>query len=205
MAPSGPEKPAVSLERERDLTIELLSDHFAHDNLTLDELELRIEQAYRASSPSALRELTKDLRTQAGAVVPRPEAPLPEVFAPEQDRIVSIMATTKRRGAWQPPRHLDVWSVMSELLLDLTEARLLAGVTEIHLRAVMASVKVIVPPGVRVVVQPSAFMAEVSDEALDAPPVGSQAPVVRITGPVFMAELKVVVRHRERLTSGDEF
>ena len=204
MAQSGPDKHPVSLQGERDRTIELLSEHFAQDNLSLDQLEQRIDLAYQASSIPALRELTKDLQTDAGAVVARPAAPLPEVFAPERDRIVSIMANTKRRGTWQPPRHLDVWSVMSETLLDLTEARLLAGVTEIHLRAIMASVKVIVPPGVRVVVQPSAFMAEVNDEALDAPPVGSQAPVVRITGPVFMAELKVVVRHRERLSSGDE-
>ena len=203
MAQSGPEKP-VSMERERELTIELLSDHFAHDNLTLDELERRIEQAYRASSVPALRELTKDLRTEAAVVVPMGEAPLPEVFAPERDRIVSIMAQTKRRGMWQPPRHLDIWCVMSEALLDLTEARLQSGVTEIHLHALMASVKVIVPPGVRVVVQPSAFMAEVSDEVLQPPPVGSQAPVVRIAGPVVMSELKVRVRTREVLAAGED-
>lgn len=204
MAQSGPEKPAVTLDRERDRTIELLSDHFAHDNLTLDELERRIEQAYRASSLPALRDLTKDLKTDAGAVVPRRDTPLPEVFAPERDRIVSIMANTRRRGTWQPARHLDVWSIMSDIHLDLTEARLSPGVTEIHLRAIMAAVKVIVPPGVRVVVQPSAFMADVSDEMLEQPAVGSQAPVVRITGPVFMAELRVRVRRRELLDSGDE-
>lgn len=204
MAPSGPEKPAVSLEAERDRTIELLSDHFAHDNLTLDQLELRIEQAYRAASLPALRELTKDLKTDAGAVVPQPAASIPEVFAPERDRIVSIMANTKRRGMWQPPRHLDVVCVMSETLLDLTEARLPTGVTEIHLRALMASIKVIVPPGVRVVLQPSAFMAEVSDEVFAPPPVGSNAPVVRITGPVVMTELKVRVRTRELPDPGDD-
>src|SRR5688572_22680441 len=118
MAPSGPDKHPVSLQGERDRTIELLSEHFAQDNLTLDQLEQRIDLAYQASSIPALRELTKDLRTDAGAVVARPAAPLPEVFAPERDRIVSIMANTKRRGTWQPPRHLDVWSVMSETLLD---------------------------------------------------------------------------------------
>lgn len=204
MAQSGPEKPEVSLEAERDRTIELLSDHFAHDNLTLDQLEQRIEQAYRASSLPALRELTKDLKTDAGAVVPRRDAPLPEVFAPERDRIVSIMANTKRRGMWAPPRHLDVVCVMSETLLDLTEAKLPTGVTEIHLRALMASIKVIVPPGVRVVLQPSAFMAEVSDDVLSPPPVGSNAPVVRITGPVVMTELKVRMRTRELSDPGDD-
>jgi hypothetical protein len=72
-------------------------------------------------------------------------------------------------------------------------------VTEIHLRAVMAAVKVIVSPAVRVVVQPSAFMSSVADEIGNQPPVGSGAPVVRITGPVVMSELKVVVRRRELL------
>ena len=192
------------MERERDRTIELLSDHFAHDNLTLDELERRIEEAYRASSVPALRELTKDLKTESGAVVPQNTAPVPEVFASDQDRIVSIMANTKRSGTWQPPRRLDLWCIMSDTHLDLTEARLLPGVTEIHLRTLMAAVKVIVPPGVRVVVQPSAFMADVSDEMLDQPAVGSQAPVVRITGKVIMTELKVRVRTRELLESGDD-
>jgi hypothetical protein len=71
------------------------------------------------------------------------------------------------------------------------------GVTEIDVHAIMASIKVIVPPGVRVVMQAGSFMAEVTDDAIDAPAVGSGAPVVRITGFVFMSELKVRVRHRE--------
>jgi hypothetical protein len=208
MARSGPDNPVVSLERERERTIELLSEHFAQDNLSLEELEHRIEQAYRAASVANLRDLTKDLQHELPASLPVPkggreQAPVPEVFAPERDRIVSVMAQTKRQGMWQPPRHLDVWSVMSEVNLDLTRARLSPGVTEIHVRAIMATVKVIVPPGVRVVVQPSAFMAEVSDEALNPPPVGSNAPVIRITGPVVMAELKVRVRTRE-LDAGED-
>jgi hypothetical protein len=197
MAQSGPDKYPVSLQGERDRTIELLSEHFAQDNLTLDQLEQRIDLAYQASAIPALRELTKDLQPEPGPVVARTQAPLPEAFAPDHDRIVSVMAQTTKRGMWQPPRSLDVWAVMSETVLDLTEARLATGVTEIHLRAIMATVKVIVPPGVRVVVQPSAFMAEVSDEAHTPPPLGSNAPVVRITGRVFMAELKVRVRSRE--------
>ena len=222
MAQSGPDKSApVPLERERELTIQLLTDHFAQDNLSVDELERRIALVFQAKSVPALRELTKDLATAAPEAEPARkgkargrgkrkdqvavvgEAPLPEAFAPERDRIVSVMAQTRRRGVWQLPRFLDLWSVMSETHLDLTEARLSPGVTEIHVRAFMATVKVIVPPGVRVVVQPSAFMADVSDESLTQPPVGSQAPVVRITGPVFMAELKVRVRKKE-LLSGDD-
>lgn len=203
MAQSGPDKP-VTLERERERTIESLSHHFAHDNLSLDELERRMEQVYRVSSVPALRDLTKDLPSESAAVAERRPAPVPQAFAPEKGRIVSVLASTRRKGMWQPARHLDVWSIVSDTHLDLTRAHLAPGVTEIHLRAVMAAVKVIVPPGVRVVCQPSAFMAEVSDETIDPPAVGSGAPVVRITGPMFMAELKVKVRGRERLEPGDD-
>jgi hypothetical protein len=63
----------------------------------------------------------------------------------------------------------------------------------------MASVRIIVPPGVRVVVQPSAFMATVDDEFAEQPPVGSGAPVVRVSGRVIMSELKIRVRRRELL------
>lgn len=199
MAQSGPDHPVVPLERERERTIELLSQHFANDNLSLDELESRLERVYRAASVPALRELTKDLPTDAVEAQERRAVAVPDAFAPESDRIVSIMAETKRRGVWRPPKRLDLWCIMSDTTLDLTQAQLTSGVTEIHFRAVMAAVKIIVPPGVRVVVQPSAFMSSVTDDLLDQPAVGSGAPVLRITGPVIMTELKVKVRRRELL------
>ena len=145
MAPSAPEGGGglpVPLERERERTIAQLSEHFAHDNLTLDELERRIEQVYRASSVSALRDLTRDLPTDAALAEERRAVELPEAFAPERERIVSIMAETKRRGVWRAPRKLDVWCIMSETRLDLTEAQLTSPVTEIHLRALMAAVNI---------------------------------------------------------------
>jgi hypothetical protein len=194
MAQSGRDGPVFSLERERERTIETLSQHFAHDNISLEELERRIDWVYKATSLPALREITRDLPTAVDESEQRSVVAVPEAFAPERDRIVSIMAETKRRGLWRPPRHLDLWCIMSDTRLDLTEAQLSPGVTEIHLRALMASVRIIVPPGVRVVVQPSAFMSTVSDEMSDQPAVGSGAPVVRITGPLVMAELKVRVR-----------
>ena len=199
MAQSGPDLP-VSLDRERERTIALLGDHFAQDNLSLEELEHRIEEAYRARDLPSLRELLKDLPT-AGQSAPTPQRSTParEIFVPESGRILSVMLQTSRRGIWHVPRALDVWSVMSETNLDLTQAVLPGGVTEIDLHGIMTSIRIIVPPGVRVVMQAGSFMAEVSDLTDDPPPVGSGAPVVRITGFVFMAELKITVRRRELL------
>lgn len=192
----GGELGVVSMDVERQRAIDLLSEHFAQDNISIEELERRISEVYRASSVSALRDLTRDL-PGPGTLVPRPVVPVPDIYAPEHDRIFSIMANTKRRGVWRPARHFDLWSIMSETHVDLTEALLAEGVTEIEVRAIMTSVKIIVPPGVRVVMQAGSFMAEVNDDVVEPPAVGSGAPVIRITGFVFMSELKVRVRHRE--------
>jgi len=213
MAQSGPKKSRdaanaaagslqpVSMEQERERTVELLSQHFAHDNISLEELERRMERVYRATSVQALREITRDLPGDAPeAAQQRGVVRGDDSFVPELGRIVSIMAETKRRGVWTVPKSVKVWSIMADTRLDLTEAQLTQPVTEIRLRAIMASVRIIVPPGVRVVMQPSGFMSSVNDEAVDQPPLGTGAPVLRITGSVVMGELKVVVRRRELLS-----
>lgn len=190
---------ALPLDMQRERTVELLSRHFAHDNLSLDELERRIELAYHARGTAELHDLTRDLPEPGGSVPERQPAPLPEAFTPVADRIVSIMTETKRRGAWRPARQTDLWSIMSDTRLDLTEAILSPGVTEIDVSAVMTALKIIVPPGVRVVVQTSSIMSSVSDESMEPPHVGSGAPVVRLTGFAIMSEIKVRVRLRETL------
>ncbi len=198
--PDGSPHAPLSLERERELTVELLSQHFAVDNISLEDLEQRMEQVYRARNVASLRDITRDLPTAAAKAASespgRAVAPL-DPFPMEHGRIVSIMAETKRQGLWQLPRKLDVWSIMAETKLDLTEAQLPDGVTEIRLHGVMTAVKLVVPPGVRVVLQPSAVMSSVDDDLDEQPAVGARAPVLRITGRMIMGELKVRVRRRE--------
>jgi hypothetical protein len=153
---------SLPLETQRERTIELLSRHFANDNLALDELERRIELAYQARGSAELHDLTRDLPEEGTGARARPApAPLPEAFAPVEDRILSIMTETKRRGIWRLARHIDMWSIMSDTQLDLTEAVFPDGVTEIDVSAVMTSLKIIVPPGVRVVVQTTSVMSTV--------------------------------------------
>lgn len=184
--------------------IALLSQHFAYDLLSVEDLERRIEQAYRATTVEQLRDLTRDLPADPADARERRAAVVPEAFAPEHDRLVSVMAETKRRGVWRPAPYLDVWSVMADTRLDLREALLAPGVTEIHLRAVMASVRITVPPHVRVVVQAQSFLSSLTDEPYEPPRVGSGAPVVRITGFAVMADVQVRVRSRREDDLSDE-
>src|SRR4051794_21954966 len=197
--------PVPSLARAREQKISELSQHFANDDLSLEELERRIERVYRAGNVLELDEITADLRSVAQAhpqltptgATPRSVMP---TSAPESTRMLAIMGETKRVGRWQVPPRLDVLSVMSDTKLDLTQAVLSPGVTEIHIRAVWTACKIVVPRGMRVINEMHAIMASVTSKAHEVDPPGSQrssGPVIRLTGTAFMAEVKVVVRKIE--------
>jgi hypothetical protein len=198
--PSPDQRPVPSLTDERERVIQQLSEHFANDRLTMDELDARMEGVYKASSLEELRRLTADLpeSTAVAPVLP----PEPVAIAPDRDRVVAIMSETKRRGPWAVPQRLGVFALMSDATIDLTQATLPAGIIDIHVRSLMAAVKLIVPPGVQIVSRVGSLMGSVhgGGEPDQTPGAPSWRPgtVVRLTGWACMAEVSVKVRRRER-------
>jgi len=202
-----------SLSRAREQKISELSSHFAADDLTLEDLERRIERVYKAASVAELDAITADLRSVAPAVGRPPDAGSARSSArgstalvPNSGRILSIMGESRRMGRWQVPQRLEVVSVMSDMKIDLTQAVMPAGVVEIDMRVVMAACKVVVPPGMRVINELHALMASVHSKADDATTGtgAAYAPTIRLTGFAVMSEVKVVVRRREDPISEDE-
>jgi hypothetical protein len=184
-----------ALERERERVIAVLSRSFAGDHLSLDELETRLELAYRATSMAEVRALVTDLPEAAG---PGSPAALRAAATPGESvrqRMVSIMSSRTRGGMWVAPRELRVISIMSETHIDLRDAQLSAGITEIRIRATMSAVRITVPPGVHVVTEASPFMGSVVDRTTRGPVPPAGAPVLRITGWAVMAEVVVRRRH----------
>jgi hypothetical protein len=182
-----------SLAAARDRAIDLLSRHFANDALTMDELDRRLERAYAATSMAQLDELTADLPDQPGTSV-QPAAPHTHpalVDAEDSGRILAIFSETRRSGLWVVPARLEVKAIMSNLVLDLRSARISAGITDIHVSAVMASLQIVLPPGVRVVESISPFMASVTDDSYSVVTSDPSVPTIRLTGRAVMAEVKV--------------
>jgi hypothetical protein len=181
---------SVSTARER--TIERLSAHFANDRLSIDELDIRLERAYAATSIAELNSLTADLPEDqlAGAhLAAGPSATAIERYEGPA-HIRAILSETRRGGLWAVPPELDVNAFMANITLDLRSALLAPGVTEIDISAIMASVQILLPPRVRVVESLRAFMASVTDDTYSAVSDAS-APVIRLTGRAIMSEVKV--------------
>lgn len=209
--PPSEHTPILSVTNERERIIQELSLHFANDNLSLDELESRMERAYKAATVADLRALTADLpqasapsgggdRSPAAAPAPgRAAVASRDAYVVERDKLVSVMSETKRVGAWAVPQRLNVYAFMSDTEIDLTQATLPPGVVDIHVRALFAAVKVLVPPGLQVVNRLSSIMASVGG---GSEPDDSQSSawrsgtVIRLTGWATMAEVQTKVVRR---------
>jgi len=203
-----------SLSRARETKINELSTHFANDDLSLEELERRIERVYKAASIAELEEITADLRKAMTMPVDEPgvaSSKRSTSLVSQQSiggRILAFMSSTRRVGRWLVPPKLDVVAIMSDTKLDFTHAAMPGSVIDVRVRAVMASCKLVVPPNVRVINETHAVMANVRNRASEVlpgdAPASTESPVIRLTGYALMSDVNVVVRRLEEPVYDDD-
>ena len=112
---------------------------------------------------------------------------------PEERRILSIFGEAKRKGQWLIPRLLRVRAYFADVKVDLRDNPIPQDFT-FDVGAFAASVTLIVPPGVDVMFDVFAAMATATSEANEPLSNNTRAPWIRVTGSVFMGEVKVIVR-----------
>lgn len=180
------ESPAGMLLREREEARALLAEGYAQDWIDQAELDRRLEQVEYARTIDELRALTVDVRPVAmTALVPVTQA----------ERIPVLFGSVERRGAWQVAPRTQVRVTCGDVVLDLREAALPAGITELELevKVVFGNLEVIVPPGWQIDNRCRAILAAVEQDPGGAP--GRQPTVLRLTGRVVFGNLSI----RERL------
>jgi hypothetical protein len=183
---SGP----TTAERER--TIATLSDRFAQGELEVEEFEERVTLAHRAQSGDELASLLADL--SAAAEASTTQALELSSDAPEQGEAVAIFGGTRRDGAWNVPRHLQVTAIFGGVELDLRQARLPGGPIDLTVTATFGGVQIIVPPNLAVEVHGNAIFGgfDHMDRASSSPDPG--LPVLRIRGRAIFGGVNVETR-----------
>jgi hypothetical protein len=207
----------MTLEFDRERIVEALSAHYAEDHLSTQDLEARFERAYRATTTAELQQVLSGLPAlnkpvRVPAPVPRQSRPSAAVMSPGGERNYrAIMSNFRKVGNWTPSRSTHVTAFMSSVRIDLREATFVDSEIEFDISSIMSEVRLIVPPGVRVECDGTAFMGEFSakDDSAQSDP---DAPTVRVTGSAFMAtvlvetrlpgESRLAARRRERLGRG---
>jgi len=203
------------LDQEREVVIELLAGHYAEDRLELDEYERRVELAEEAGSEEELRKLILDLEpppeelaeapvSPGDALVRNPDAAVEKVATstalvpasavPESSTLLAIFGGPRRKGDWAVPRKLKVVSVFGGAEVDLREARLSHGVTEINCKCLFGGVNIIVPPELRVDVEGNGIMGSFDDHTDQKLYDKMTTCSVRVTGVALMAGVNIEER-----------
>jgi hypothetical protein len=196
-APSRETRLARTRAQEaRERVIGALQEHFAHDELDVDEFERRVTLAHTSESPEAVLALIADLPAlpEAAGLPATTNALVPAAEVRPTQTLRGIMSSTERRGPWTVPREVQVRATMSSMVLDFRDARLPAGTVDVDLRAVMSSVEIIVPPGLAVETEGVAVMG--SFEHVDRAPAhpDPEAPLLRVRGRVIMGSVEIKMR-----------
>jgi Domain of unknown function (DUF1707)/Cell wall-active antibiotics response 4TMS YvqF len=171
------------LVRQRERVIERLGANFINDFLSLEELDQRLSLAFKARSYAELQQLVANLPEQSTSQAVRMAAP---DRVPERGFMAAVMGGSLRGGSWLVPRHLKVFTFWGGAGIDLRQARLAPGITEIEVYAIMGGAEIIVPPGVRVETDGVAIMGGFEATAGDADALGADVPTVRISGLCIM-------------------
>lgn len=191
--------PVELQESQREGVVHILSQAFAADRITMDQLDERLAAVYRARSVAELQLLLADPSdpsiSLSQQVAPRFTA-APEVV-PSRGVAMAFMGGFERKGQWVMPRHMKVTAIMGGGEFDLREARLSPGITELEVFALMGGVEIIIPDGVRVDVVGMAFMGGFSTSG-SSHTEDPNAPVLRVSGTALMGGVEIKRRDRNK-------
>jgi DUF1707 SHOCT-like domain/Cell wall-active antibiotics response LiaF, C-terminal len=207
------------LRDARERAIAALSDAFAYGDIDVDEFDRRLTTVHRAEALADIDGATADLPKQTalvatsrasqalGGATPTELAAssgvgiqtvaahmaTPVVRGASQS-IVAILGGVQRTGVFCPSTKLRVSAVLGGVILDLRQATLQPGVTEIHVTALMGGVQVIVPPALAVEVSGHAVLGGFDhiDRAPSKP--DPDQPLLRVHGLAIMGGVAVETR-----------
>ena len=199
------------MEGSRDEAIEVLSECFARDMITVEELERRTELVHRARTRGELGSAVDGIEVPGAAGVPTGQAGVGQVgvgqtgvgqtgvghagvgVAPvSSDRAIAIFGETRREGRWTPATRTQAVAVMGSTVLDFREAALPPGRTVVSAVAFMGSVEILVPPECMVECVGSAVMGSFEQRREYMPfPGGPGGPVLRVDGFAMMGSVEI--------------
>jgi hypothetical protein len=177
---------------DRNKVAEVLRQAAGEGRIDLEELDERLEAAYRAKTYGELVPITADLPVTP-LLHPVPAHPArPSRTGPLYTSSVAVMSESRREGSWLVPDNHTAFALMGSVLLDLRQAAFTTHEVVINASAVMGEVKVLVDAGTTVVVEGFGVMGEFKEARPRVPfDAGQGGPVVRVRGVALMGSVHV--------------
>ena len=185
----------VAVRDQRERAIQLLTDSFAGDLITVEEFEQRLGRLHAAAGLAEIDAVVADLRPAPTGAPTTALAPLridAALTAPRR-RVMSVFGSVERRGAWTVPAALDARAVFGNVELDFREARFTAATTELEVRVVFGNLEIIVPPQLAVECEGNSIFGNIESfggGAIADP----ERPLLRVRGTAVFGNVEVHTR-----------
>ncbi|MEP9381606.1 DUF1707 SHOCT-like domain-containing protein [Nocardioides cheoyonin] len=180
-------------DAERHQVAEILRQAAGEGRLDLDELDERLEAAYKAKTYADLVPLTLDLPGHAPAPAPTRAANLPA--GAEGGTHLAILSGFERKGVWTVPGQMTVVCFMGGADLDLREATFSTPECTIVVNAIMGGADIKVAPDVHVIMEGIGIMGGYSGPS-GGEEIRPDSPVLRIKGFALMGGVSVTRKPR---------
>jgi hypothetical protein len=166
-------------DSDRERVIALLGEALADGRLAHEEYSERMPLALAARTLGDLAVLTTDLAA--------PEHQPVQLNGGEP--VAALFTTTDRRGRWVVPAAMTCYAAFGEVVLDLREAILQERHVVITVYALFGKVRIIVPPGVEVVMNGTDILGRQRGGTAKRVPTSSEVPVIEVRGYVAASEV----------------
>ena len=197
--------PATSLEKARADLVDVLSECFAQDHLSLGQFERLLDAAQEARSAEELGKVVKSLPAAAGdfghvaAAAPGSPAVPAAASGPSRpsDSVIAVFGEAKREGAWTPAEKTKAVAVMGSVELDFREAALPPGDVTVVPVTLMGSVELVVPPTLKVECGVSAVFGSTQHELPrpESAPPASPRTTLHVRGVAVFGSVEIHYRY----------
>ena len=164
---------------------------YAHNHITIEELETRLEILNSTDDKTKLLSLVEDLplneeKSNESESYHEENSKSRE----EDDAFFTLLGSHTRKGVWNVPRKLDVAAILGSQLLDFREARFSSGTTVIHAFTFMGSVEMKFPPGVRVTSKGMPVLGSIENKVQSE----AAGPLIHIEGFAILGSINAKTR-----------
>ncbi|WP_416306275.1 LiaF domain-containing protein [Neptunicella sp. SCSIO 80796] len=185
------------IEKLREEVIDQLIMNYSHGQISLEAFERRLDIANQSDDHQTLAVQVEDLTlTVDESYTETKNETFSARYTPgdtvEQEQITNILSSNKRGGIWDVPKELKCFSLLGNMVIDLTQARFTHPTVRINLLSVLSDDTIYVPDNVNVILRTSNVLGS-TDTTLDGKS-DPAAPTVIIEGRCILASTSVKMK-----------
>jgi hypothetical protein len=194
------------LKNIREEVIDQLVMNYAHQEITLEAFESRLDLAMDSEDRSVLMEQVADLDLATDNQYQKTKA---DKLSKDKnyfddgnhEKITTVLSSSVQNGPWVTGEKIGVTSILSDSTLDFTDAIFNFPVVHIKMFSLLTHDTIYVPEGVRVVCKTSNFMSSVNSKVFGSTDENAQTIVIHGKTILSSMDIKIRVTMKEKWLS----